>query len=365
MGGQLNAYTSREQTVYHAHVFKKDVNKAVEILADILQNSTFKEEDIERERGVILREMSDVESQTNEVIFDHLHSIAFQGSSLGYTILGPEANIKSIKRDDLVKYVSTHYTAPRMVLVAAGAVNHEELVSVAEKSFTNLSSEVLADVGPKSVDFVGSMVHVRDDDIHLVHAAIGMESVSWSDPNYFIFMLLQLLVGSWDLSLGGGKNMTSRVCEEFATHGLAHSLMSFNTCYHNTGIFGAYIVGEKENTTDAVYSVLNEWVRIANNVSDFEVENAKRKLKATFLMQLDGTQASAEDIGRQLLTVGRRMSPAEIFLRIDGITAEKVREVATQYLTDVDPAVAAVGHVDTKYFPDYNIMRGWTAWSRM
>ena len=126
MGGQLNAYTSREQTVYHAHVLKKDVPRAVEILADILQNSSFKEEDIERERGVILREMVDVESQIDEVIFDHLHSIAFQGSSLGYTILGPEKNIKSIKRDDLVKYVKTHYTGPRMVLAAAGAVDHNE-----------------------------------------------------------------------------------------------------------------------------------------------------------------------------------------------------------------------------------------------
>ncbi len=97
MGGQLNAYTSREQTVYHAHVFKKDVPKAVEIISDIIQNSKFKEDDIERERGVILREMEEVESQTDEVIFDHLHSVAYQQTPLGFTILGPSKNIKKIQ----------------------------------------------------------------------------------------------------------------------------------------------------------------------------------------------------------------------------------------------------------------------------
>lgn len=149
MGGQLNAYTSREQTVYHAHVFKKDVPKAVEIIADILQNSNLKEEDVERERSVILREMEEVESQTEEVIFDHLHSVAFQETPLGFTILGPERNIKGIKRDDLLNYIKTHYTAPRMVLSAAGAVDHDQLVQLAEKHFSGLSPETAVDFGKR------------------------------------------------------------------------------------------------------------------------------------------------------------------------------------------------------------------------
>ncbi|CAG5120726.1 unnamed protein product, partial [Candidula unifasciata] len=120
MGGHLNAYTSREQTVYYAKCFQRDLPKAVEILADITQNSLLGEQEIERERGVILREMQEIETNLQEVVFDHLHAIAYQGTSLGQTILGPTENIKSITRSDLLEYIKTHYKGPRIVLAAAG-----------------------------------------------------------------------------------------------------------------------------------------------------------------------------------------------------------------------------------------------------
>jgi len=123
----LNAYTSREQTVFYAKCLTSDLGNAVEILADILNNSKFGEQEIERERGVILREMQEVEMNLQEVVFDHLHAVAYQGTPLGRTILGPTQNIKSISRDDIVQYINTHYKGPRMVLAGAGGVNHETL----------------------------------------------------------------------------------------------------------------------------------------------------------------------------------------------------------------------------------------------
>jgi len=141
--------------------------------------------------------------------------------------------------------------------------------------------------------------------------------------------------------------------------------MSFNTCYNDVGIFGAYVVGPREKTVDALCELLKEWVRIGFSATDAEVERAKNKLKSVCLMQLDGTYAIAEDIGRQLLTLGRRMTPAEVFLRIDQITSQQVREVAFNYLNDTDPAVAAVGDVEGPDFPDYNVLRGWTYWNRL
>ena len=130
MGGHLNAYTSREQTVYYAKVFKKDVPKAVEILGDILLDSKLDEAAIDRERDVILREMEEVNKNQEELILDHLHETAFQGTGLGRTILGPEQNIRSLTRGDLKNYIDTHYRADKMVISGAGAIDHGELCKV-------------------------------------------------------------------------------------------------------------------------------------------------------------------------------------------------------------------------------------------
>jgi len=205
MGGTLNAYTSREQTVYYAKVFKNDIPKAVNILSDILSNSTLEQENIELERGTILREMEEVNKDTSEVIFDYLHSAAYQGTSLGRTILGPEENIKNIQRNDLVEYIKTHYQAPRMVLVGAGAVKHEQLVELAEKNFSGFPSDPITYEQNSTVPWTGSMVTVTDESIEKVHMVAAVEGVPWSHPDYFTFLLLQTIVGSWDKQLGGGK----------------------------------------------------------------------------------------------------------------------------------------------------------------
>lgn len=118
MGAHLNAYTSREQTVFYAKCLAEDVPKAVEILSDIIQNSKLGENEIERERGVILREMQEVETNLQEVVFDHLHASAYQGTPLGRTILGPTNNIKKITRNDLVQYVKQYYGPPRYVIIS-------------------------------------------------------------------------------------------------------------------------------------------------------------------------------------------------------------------------------------------------------
>jgi processing peptidase subunit beta len=140
MGGHLNAYTSREHTVYNAKVFKKDVEKAMEILSDILLNSNLDDGAIERERDVICRELAEINKNQEELLLDHLHATAFQGCGLGYTILGPEENIMSLKRQDFVNYIKTHYTAPRMVVAGAGAIDHGVLCDLADKYFGSVPS---------------------------------------------------------------------------------------------------------------------------------------------------------------------------------------------------------------------------------
>jgi processing peptidase subunit beta len=362
MGGSLNAYTSREQTVYYAKVFKNDVPKAMDILSDILLNSKYEKDYVEAERSTILREMEEVNKDYNEVIFDHLHSAAFQGTALGRTILGPEENVKSITRDNLVQYVKNNYTADRMVVVAAGAVDHNQVSSLADKYFGNVgrSTAVRPSVPTK---FTGSQLLVRDDTVPKAHVALAVQGIPWHHPDYFVMMVLQTLVGSWDKTIGGGTNLSSRLCEILATEKLVDSVSTFNVCYADTGLFGSYLVAQPHHLDDAIFQVLNEYVRLGRGATESEVERAKTKLCSSLLMTLDGHTATMEDIGRQLLTHGRRLSPAEVALRIDAITVGDVQRVARQYCEDVDPVVAAVGPLEE--LPDYNNLRGWTYWNRL
>ncbi|KAJ7911037.1 Metalloenzyme, LuxS/M16 peptidase-like protein [Mycena leptocephala] len=360
IGAHLNAYTSREQTVYYAKSFRKDVPTAVDIISDILQNSKLENAAIERERDVILREQQEVDKQMEEVVFDHLHSVAFQRQPLGRTILGPKANILSIKRDDLDAYIKTNYTADRMVLVGAGGVDHAELVKLAEKHFSSLPVSPnpirLGGSAHSKHSFVGSEVRLRDDELGAAHIAIAVEGVGWSSPDYFPMMVLQSIFGNWDRSLGSAPHLSSQLSHIISSNNLANSFMSFSTSYADTGLWGIYLVSENfMNLDDLTHFTLREWTRMSMDPKHVEVERAKSQLKAGLLLGLDGTTAIAEDIGRQLVTTGRRMSPLQIEQAVDAVTLDDVVRVAKKYLWDKDVAIAAVGNIEGLL--DYNRIR--------
>ncbi|OAY82345.1 probable mitochondrial-processing peptidase subunit beta, mitochondrial [Ananas comosus] len=358
MGGHLNAYTSREQTTYYAKVLDKDVPKALDILADILQNSSFDEGRINRERDVILREMEEVEGQTEEVIFDHLHATAFQYTPLGRTILGPAQNIKTITKEHLKNYISTHYTAPRMVIAASGAVKHEELVEQVKKLFTKLSADPTTAsqlVAKEPAFFTGSEVRIIDDDIPLAQFAVAFQGASWTDPDSIALMVMQSMLGSWNKNAGGGKHMGSELVQRIAINDIAESMMAFNTNYKDIGLFGVYAVAKPDCLDDLAWAIMHEISKLSYRVSEDDVTRARNQLKSSLQLHIDGTSPVAEDIGRQLLTYGRRIPVAELFARIDAVDASTVKRVANRFIFDQDVAVAAMGPIQS--LPDYNWFR--------
>ncbi|MBA0857245.1 hypothetical protein Goshw_009413 [Gossypium schwendimanii] len=337
MGGHLNAYTSREQTTYYAKVMDKDVFKALDILADILQNSKFEEHRISRERDVILREMEEVEGQTEEVIFDHLHSTAFQYTPLGRTILGPADNIRTITKEHLQSYIQTHYTAPRMVIAASGAVKHEEIVDQVKKLFTKLSSDPTTGsqlVTNEPATFTGSEVRMINDDVPLAQFAVAFEGASWTDPDSIALMVMQAMLGSWSKNAGGGKHMGSDLAQRVGINEIAESMMAFNTNYKDTGLFGVYAVAKPDCLDDLAYAIMYETTKLAYRVSEADVIRARNQLKSSLMLHIDGTSPVAEDIGRQLLTYGRRIPFAELFARIDAVDPSTVKRVANRFIYD-------------------------------
>ncbi|KAI9899219.1 hypothetical protein N3K66_005680 [Trichothecium roseum] len=360
MGGHLNAYTSRENTVYFAKAFNSDVPQCVDILSDILQNSKLEESAIERERDVILRESEEVEKQVEEVVFDHLHATAFQHQPLGRTILGPRQNIRDITRTELVNYIKNNYTADRMVLVGSGGVPHEKLVELADKNFANLPGKGFENqayqLSKKKADFIGSDVRVRDDTMGTANIALAVEGVSWDSEDYFTALVTQAIVGNYDKAMGNAPHQGSKLSGYVHKHELANSFMSFSTSYSDTGLWGIYLTTDKiTQVDDLVHFAIREWMRLCTNVGEAEVERAKAQLKASILLSLDGTTAVAEDIGRQLVTTGRRMLPAEIERQINAITEKDVMDFANRKIWDRDIAISAVGGIEALF--DYQRLR--------
>lgn len=365
MGGHLNAYTSREQTVYYAQVLKDDIPKAVDILANILQDSTLDEDAIERERSVILREAEEVAKDTTEVVFDLLHAGAYAGTPLARTILGPEENIRSITKADLQDYIATHYTTENMVVAAAGDVDHDSLCSLAESAFAALPKGPSgSSPAPPHVEskFLGTAMTQADPNVPLAHFALALEGVGWTHPDSFALMVAQTMIGSWDRASGGGKHVASPLAHLVANNDLAHSINSFHTVYSDTALWGVHAVTEPKNLDDLIYVIEQEWVRLSFSVSDKEVERARNQLKTSILMQLDGSAAVAEDIGRQMLTYRRRLTPAEIFARIDAVDADTIKRVANELFYNKSPSIAAVGSLDG--MPDYARLESWNWWLR-
>ncbi|VFQ58474.1 unnamed protein product [Cuscuta campestris] len=310
MGGHLNAYTSREQTTFYAKVLDRDIHRALDILADIIQNSKFDENRIDRERDVILREMEEV-------------------------------------------------------IVASGPVKHEDFVGEVQKLFTNLStnpttaSDLIAK-GPSV--FTGSEVRMIDDDIPLAQFAVAFEGASWTDPDSIALMVMQTMLGSWNKNAGGGKHMGSELAQRISINEIAENMMAFNTNYKDTGLFGVYASAKPDCLDDLAYSIMYELSKLCYRVSEADVTRARNQLKSSLMLHIDGTSPVAEDIGRQLLTYGRRIPFSELFARIDAVDSSTVKRVANRFIFDRDVAISAVGPIQN--LPDYNWFRRRTYWLR-
>uniref|UniRef100_A0A8C9ZRJ9 Mitochondrial-processing peptidase subunit beta n=1 Tax=Sander lucioperca TaxID=283035 RepID=A0A8C9ZRJ9_SANLU len=367
MGAHLSAYTSREHTAYYMKTLAKDLPKAVELLSEVVQSCSLNEAEIEQQRGVVLRELEEVEGNLQEVCLDLLHATAFQGTALGQSVLGPSRNARTLTRQDLVDYINSHYKAPRMVLSAAGGVNHEELVGLAKSHFSGVSFEYEGDAVPvlSPCRFTGSEIRMRDDALPLAHIAVAVEGASAASPDIVPLMVANSIIGSYDLTYGGGKHLSSRLARLAVEENLCHSFQAFHSSYSDTGLLGIYFVCDKHQIEDMMHWSQNCAYFILFpplSVPQSDVARGKNALKASLVGQLNGTTPLCDDIGRHILNYGRRIPLAEWDARIDAVTPRMVRDICSKYIYDKCPAVAAVGPCEQ--LPDYNRMRSAMYWLR-
>jgi predicted Zn-dependent peptidase len=334
VGGSLNAFTGREMTAYHATVLRDDVPLAIDLVADILLDSTFVEEELQRERGVILQEIGQALDTPDDLIFDRFQAIAFPEQPLGRPVLGTEATVSAIAREDLFDWLRHRYVAGRMVLSAAGAIEHDRFVELAAGAFGRLPREP-GEATMVAPAYVGG--ERRDvDELEQAHLVIGGEAFGYLDPDHHALAVFSTLFGG-----GMSSRLFQRIRED---RGLVYSIYSFNAAYRDGGLFGIYAGTAGDSLPELVPIVCDEFCKVTDDVEEAEIARARAQLKAGTLMALESSHSRCEQAARQLLIHDRIIPYTETVARIEAVDAEAVRRVARRLLAST-PAVCALGPI--------------------
>lgn len=345
LGGSMNAYTSREQTVYIASCGKEDVPQFVDILSDVLLNSKITSATVDRERATILREMEEVYKDKEEYVMDQLHDTAFLSHPLGQTILGPVENIRKISREDLLRFIATHYTTDRMVVCGVGAVDHGELVKIVEEKFASLPRKPAYDFERIPARFTGSDYHEDQDDMEMGACAIAYPVAGWTHPDSTSLQIMNGLLGTWTSDQAGGENSSSQMIAEFAGKRLGTKIMSATSQYRDIGLFTVYFEFYEKRAMHACYAVANALRGLHLHLTPDQVDDVRNQLTAGVFAQLDASQLICDELGRQMLFYGRRIHPSEQVARLNAVTCEDVKKVAHKYMWDKEHALAMVGPI--------------------
>jgi predicted Zn-dependent peptidase len=333
VGGHLNAYTSREHTAYYAKVLKENTALAVDLLADILQHSSFEPKELERERTVILQEIGQANDTPDDIIFDLFQERAFPDQAMGRPVLGRADIIRSIDRDTVAGYLHKNYVGSGMLLAAAGNVDHDALVALAERSFRHLAVE--RSLRTEAARYIGGDLREARD-LEQVHIVLGFPGFPFGDPDYYAASVVST-------ALGGG--MSSRLFQEIREkRGLVYSIYSFTHAYSDGGIFGIYAGTGEAEAAELMPPLCAEIRGLADGLTTGELERARAQLKAGLLMSLESTTARCEQQANHMLIFGRPLAMTDLVRHIDEVDGAAVARVARR-LASAPPTLTALGPV--------------------
>ncbi len=348
VGGQSNAYTAREFTAYYAKMLKGDLELAMDVLSDSLCNSIFPEEEVRREREVVVQEIKQTYDTPDDIVFDYFQETAFPNQAIGRSILGPQETVRSFDRETLQNYVKTNYAAEKMVVCAVGNVDHQAFVKMVEDRLSDVQPH--ASFTPEKQEYKGGFF-IEQRPIEQAHVAIGFKGLPYETEDYYTGVIMSNL-------LGGG--MTSRLFQEVREkRGLAYTVYSFTASHTQTGMFAVYAGTDAAAARKLVPVITTELKKMRNEkVSDKELQRAKTQLKANMLMALENPAATTEMLARQMLIYNRIIPVSEMVERIENVTQEKILNLAQRILSST-PTYALLGAVGkhTEYDELQNLLK--------
>jgi predicted Zn-dependent peptidase len=343
VGGVMNAYTGRETTGYHVHLLKEHMPLGLDVLGDILLNSTMPEEEVVRERKVILQEIAMYADTPDEQVFDDFLEAAYPGQTLGAPGLGKPDIIAHMPRETLLRYVKTHYVPGNLVVSAAGNVDHADFVSRVQKIFGGMTGK--SDVAYMPARYEpGAFLTEKDTD--QIHVVIGFRGVSRMDSRYFASRLLASILG------GGSSSRLFREIRE--KRGLVYSVQSFLDVFHDDGLLGIYAGTGTEHIEETMALILQEIRHIRADVTQEEVDRVKTRFKASLLMARESMMTRADQHARYIINFGKPLDVAEMVRQIDAVTAEEIVALAKDIFAS-KPIFAAIGPLEK--LMDYETLR--------
>ena len=333
-GGEINASTGMETTTYYARVLKDDWALALDILADIFTESVLDAEELERERDVILQEIAAANDQPDDLVFDLAQSASYGDHPLGRSILGTTDLISAVDRDKMLAWRNRNYWASRIVVSAAGNIDHEKFAAEAEKLLGKIERGQQPQREPPS--FNGSE-QTSQKTLDQTHIVLSFQAPSYRDPEIYQLQVLSSI-------LGGG--MSSRLFQEVREQrGLCYSVFAFGSAYEDAGQIGVYAASSPEHTEELLDVTSSVMMSVTRAVTEAEVARAKAQLKTSLVMNLESASSRADQIARQFLAFGIVPAISTLVEKIEAVTVDQVRELAVRLFKDKTPAISAVGQL--------------------
>ena len=333
VGGDINAYTSKEITAYYVKLISEDLSLGIDILTDILQNSSFAEDELNRERGVILQEIGMYLDTPDDMIFDYWQEKAYPNQPMGRSILGKTDIIKNITREQVRNFMMENYNPKKMVISAAGKINHEEFVDQITKKCINLP---MGSIGLREKSKYISGEYREEKKLEQIHFLIGFEGIDYHHKDYYSLLIYSSL-------LGGG--MSSRLFQEIREkRGLVYGISSFSSSYTDTGMFGIYAGTGEKQINEFIPVLCDQLKNSPNSITEKEINRGKAQLKANLMMGRESAFRRCESAARQLLVFDRVIDPQETIKQIENVSKNSV-EIIAKNIVNGPVTVSSIGPI--------------------
>jgi len=324
IGGQLNAFTSKECTCFYAKVIDSHINTAIDVISDMIKNPLFSDTDITREKGVVLEEISMYEDSPEDIVHDELAKLTYDGHPLAKPILGTTNSIQSMTREQIVKYYKKHYGPSNLVISVVGNVDENEVLSLLEKEMELWLNEPITKVNELE-KYIGEQFIFRTKDIEQFHVCLGFPNVKRESKDHYSMLVLNNILGG---------SMSSRLFQKIREEmGMVYSIYSYPSNYLNSGMMTIYAGMNPNEALNVINTIINEIDLIKQEcITETECYTAKEQLKGNYILSLESTSSRMINYGRSQILTNKIKTQDEILEKINAVTLDDIKNLIPKIL---------------------------------